>query len=105
MAAVVHHGGAGTTAAGLRAGIPGVIVPSFADQFFWGWCVHELGVGPKPIPRKTLTAAQLSKAIQQAVYDENIRRQAAVIGDQIRAENGVEVAVHLIEDLVKHGQR
>lgn len=82
-----------------------MIVPSFADQFFWGWRVHELGAGPKPIPRKKLTTARLTEAIQQSVHDENIRRQAAVIGEQIRAENGVEVAVHLIEDLVKHGHR
>jgi len=52
VAAVVHHGGAGTTAAGLRAGVPGVVVPSFAGQFFWGWSVQQLGAGPKAIPLK-----------------------------------------------------
>lgn len=53
MAAVVHHGGAGTTAAGLRAGKPSVIVPFFGDQPFWGDRVHALGAGPAPVPRKS----------------------------------------------------
>ena len=51
MAAVVHHGGAGTTAAGLRAGIPSILVPHFADQPFWGQRIAALGVGPKPVMR------------------------------------------------------
>ncbi len=55
MAAVVHHGGAGTTAAGLRAGIPTIIVPHFIDQPFWGQRVADLGAGPQPIPRRQLT--------------------------------------------------
>ena len=63
MAAVVHHGGAGTTAAGLRAGVPSIITPFFADQPYWGRRVAELGVGPQPIPRKKLTAPRLAEAI------------------------------------------
>src|SRR3990172_7113368 len=55
MAAVVHHGGVGTTAAGLRAGVPSITVPYFGDQPFWGQCVAALGVGPRPIPRTKLT--------------------------------------------------
>lgn len=103
MAAVVHHGGAGTTAAGLRAGVPSVTVPAFGDQFFWGWRVHELGAGPKPIPRKKLTVANLTGAIREAVSDENIRSRALLIGRQIRAENGVETTVSMIEGFVKDG--
>ena len=103
MAAVVHHGGAGTTAAGLRAGVPSVIVPTFGDQFFWGWRVHELGVGPKPIPRNKLTVANLTSAIQQAIFDENIKNKTLLISQQIRAENGVEIAVSMIEGFVKNG--
>ncbi|MBI5035196.1 MAG: glycosyltransferase family 1 protein [Chloroflexi bacterium] len=97
VAAVVHHGGAGTTAAALRAGVPSVVVPWFADQFFWGWRVQELGAGTKSIPRNQLTTARLASAIQQAVGDENIRRKASQLGKQIRAEDGVGVAVRLIE--------
>ena len=69
VAAVVHHGGAGTTAAGLRAGVPSVIVPFFGDQPFWGQRVAHLGVGPAPIPRKRLTVERLAQAIHQAVTD------------------------------------
>jgi sterol 3beta-glucosyltransferase len=54
VSAVVHHGGAGTTAAGLRAGKPTVIVPLIADQPFWGNVIYRLGVGPQPIPQKSL---------------------------------------------------
>lgn len=103
MAAVVHHGGAGTTAAGLRAGIPSVIVPTFGDQFFWGWRVHELGAGPEPIPRNKLTAAKLTSVIQQAIYNENIKNIASLISQKIRGENGVDVAVNMIEGFVKNG--
>jgi sterol 3beta-glucosyltransferase len=97
MAAVVHHGGAGTTAAGLRAGMPTVIVPFFADQFFWGWQVNRLGAGPKPIPRKKLNVERLAGAIKQAVSDGSSQECAARLGENIRAENGVDKAVRLIE--------
>ena len=103
MGAVVHHGGAGTTAAGLRAGVPSIVIPSFGDQFFWGWRVSELGAGPAPIPRRKLTVENLSQAIHQAVTDEGIRRKASQVGQQIRAENGVETAVGLIEGFVENG--
>ena len=70
VAAVVHHGGAGTTSAGLRAGVPSVVVPFFGDQPYWGLRVADLGVGPVPIPRKKLTVERLAQAIQTAVTDE-----------------------------------
>jgi len=96
MAAVVHHGGAGTTAAGLRAGIPTIIVPHFIDQPFWGQRVADLGAGPQPIPRKQLTAERLADAINIAVTDEKMRRRAADLGEIIRAEDGVARAVEVI---------
>jgi sterol 3beta-glucosyltransferase len=96
MAAVVHHGGAGTTAAGLRAGVPSVLTPFFGDQPYWGQRVYRLGVGPKPIMRKALTAQHLAKAIIQAATDEVMRRRAAQLGEQIRAEDGIGAAVTLI---------
>jgi len=103
MAAVVHHGGSGTTAAALRAGVPSVVVPWFGDQFFWGWRVQELGAGPKPISRNKLTTAKLVGAIQQAVSDESIMCEAAQLGRQIRAEDGVGTAVKLIEAFAREG--
>ena len=97
VAAVVHHGGAGTTAAGLRAGVPAVVVPFFGDQPFWGQRVAELGVGPKPVPRKKLTVERLAEAIQAAVTDDAMRQRAADLGSKIRAEDGVGRAVEIIQ--------
>ena len=93
VAAVVHHGGAGTTAAGLRAGVPSVTVPFFADQNFWGQRVHQLGVGPKPVLRKKLSTERLANAIRVAINDEGMRKRAAVLGAHILAEDGVAQAV------------
>lgn len=103
MAALVHHGGAGTTAAGLRAGVPSVIVPSFGDQFFWGWQVQKLGVGPKPIPRKRLTVEKLARAIQQVVNDSGTKTKASQVGQKIRSEKGTNVAVEMIERFARDG--
>ncbi len=97
MAAVVHHGGVGTTAAGLAAGVPSIVTPFFADQPFWGQRVYELGVGPKPIPRKRLTADNLTEALERAMSDGEMRKKAALLGERIRAENGIAQAVAIIE--------
>jgi UDP:flavonoid glycosyltransferase YjiC (YdhE family) len=97
MAAVVHHGGVGTTAAGLRAGVPTVVTPFFADQPFWGQRVLALGVGPKPIPRRQLTAVRLAEAIRQAVTDAAMQARAAALGERIRAEDGIGRAMAAIE--------
>jgi UDP:flavonoid glycosyltransferase YjiC (YdhE family) len=96
MAAVVHHGGAGTTAAGLRAGVPSIIVPFFLDQPFWGHRVKTLRVGPAPIPHKQLSIERLTNAIQLAVNDTSMRQRAAELGERIRAENSIKTAVNLI---------
>lgn len=101
MAAVVHHGGAGTTAAGLRAGVPSILVPHFADQPFWGRRVADLGVGPQPIQRRQLTAERLAVAIRQAVTDSAMRQRAALLGAAIRAESGVSQAVRQVEQILE----
>jgi UDP:flavonoid glycosyltransferase YjiC (YdhE family) len=103
VAAVVHHGGAGTTAAGLRAGVPSIVVPFFGDQPFWGHRIAELGVGPKPIPRKKLTVERLARAIQQALTDQTMRRRAADLGSKIQAEDGIARAVAVVQDIEKRG--
>jgi UDP:flavonoid glycosyltransferase YjiC (YdhE family) len=97
MAAVVHHGGAGTTAAGFRAGVPSVLVPYLGDQPFWAKRVTELGVGPQPIPRRKLTAERLAAAISTATTDQNMRAHAAALGECIRAEDGVARTIEIIE--------
>jgi sterol 3beta-glucosyltransferase len=96
-AAVVHHGGAGSTAAGLRAGVPSVVVPFTSDQPFWGRRAYRLGAGPKPIPRKRLTAERLEHAVRHAVSDAAMRRRAAEVGRLLRAEDGVGRAVALFQ--------
>jgi len=101
MACVVHHGGTGTTAAGLRAGVPSIIVPFFADQPFWGQRIHALGVGPAPIQRKALTAERLAQAITIATQDAAMRQRAVALGEKIRSEDGVSRAVEIIEDWLK----
>ena len=101
MAAVVHHGGAGTIAVGLRAGVPSVIVPFFAEQPFWGERVYRLGVGPKPVPRKQLSVERLSKAISTAVNEKGMQERAAEIGRRIRAEDGVAIAVYVIDHYLR----
>jgi UDP:flavonoid glycosyltransferase YjiC (YdhE family) len=97
MAAVVHHGGAGTTAEGLRAGVPTVIVPFIVDQSFWGNRVKDLGVGPKPIPAKKLTADKLASAIEKATTDSKMKERAVALGKAIRAEEGVNNAVKIVQ--------
>jgi sterol 3beta-glucosyltransferase len=103
VAAVVHHGGAGTTAAGLRAGIPAVIIPFFGDQLFWGQCVAELGCGSKPIPRGQLTAERLAEAIHQAIHNPAMRQCAAELGAKIQAEDGIANAIAIIKEIEKRG--
>lgn len=97
MAAVIHHGGAGTTAAGLRAGVPSIIVPHFSDQPFWAERVRALGVGPRPIPRRRLSPRRLAAAMRRTGKDESMRSRAAKLGEKLREENGVGRAVEIIQ--------
>ena len=97
VAAVVHHGGAGTTAAGLRAGVPSIVIPFLGDQPFWGQHIRNLGVGLAPIPRSKLTVDRLAQAIQEAVTNTAMRQRAAELGSKIQAENGIANAVEIIE--------
>jgi UDP:flavonoid glycosyltransferase YjiC (YdhE family) len=97
MAALVHHGGVGTTAAGLRAGVPAVVVPFTADQPFWGRQVERLGVGPEPISPKALTAGRLAAAIERAMTDAGMRSRAARLGKALRQEHGARRAVEILE--------
>jgi sterol 3beta-glucosyltransferase len=95
---IVHHGGAGTTAAGLRAGVPNVVVPFAGDQPFWGKRVAALGAGPRPVPVRVLDAGSLTTALTCALTDASIRRRAAEVGEKVRAEDGVGETVRLAEE-------
>lgn len=99
-AAVVHHGGAGTTAAGLRAGSPSIIVPYFTDQFLYAKRVEELGAGPKSIPRSDLTSEGLSAAIREAVESSAVKAAAERTGVLLRAETGLDSAVKFINSVI-----
>lgn len=83
----------------MRAGVPSIIVPFFADQPFWGQRVADLGVGPQPIPRKHLTADRLAQAIKMAVTDRTMQQRAADLGAKIRSEDGIARAIEVIEQL------
>lgn len=97
VAAVVHHGGAGTTGAGLRAGVPNIIIPFTSEQPFWSRRVYQLGVGPRPIPVQRLSARKLAEAILLAMNDNEMRMSAKVLGEHIRNEDGVARAVKVIQ--------
>ena len=99
VGALVHHGGAGTTAAGLRAGVPSIVIPFTTEQAFWGRRVHDLGAGPGPIPRSRLTVDRLAGAIHEAVTNTSMRQRAAEWGSKIQAEDGVASAVRIIEQI------
>lgn len=93
VSAVCHHGGAGTTAAGLRAGKPTIIVPFFGDQFFWGTVIEKSGAGPKPLPGKSITVDGLVEALHFA-HQPSTRAAAEQIRDGIASEDGCAAAVH-----------
>ena len=97
VAAVVHHGGAGTTATGLRQGKPTIVVPFFADQPFWGERVHRLGAGCRPIPFAKLSIENLAQAIDRSVKDLDMQRMAAELGEKLQREDGVGKAVNFIQ--------
>jgi sterol 3beta-glucosyltransferase len=98
--AVVHHGGFGTTAAGLRSGVPSIVIPHIIDQYYWGQRVFELGVGPKYVSRGKLDAEMLAERIRQAVNDKGMRMKAAQLGFAIRGEpDGVGEAVNILEGI------
>jgi sterol 3beta-glucosyltransferase len=93
MAALVLHGSAGTTAAGLRAGVPSILAPFTGDQFLWGQRVAGLGVGPRCIPRSKLTAEHLASAIRAATSDDAMKARSTALAHRIQAEDGVTQAV------------
>jgi sterol 3beta-glucosyltransferase len=97
VAAVVHHGGAGTTAAGLLAGRPTVVCPFQGDQHFWGAAVHRAGAGPEPIPARKLAAANLAAAVHAASEDPGIQARASDLSQRMGREDGAGRASEQIE--------
>jgi len=95
MSAVVHHGGSGTTAAAVRAGVPSIVTPFGFDQTLWGRQTAKLGVGVEPLPQSKLTAASLANAIRNATQNGAMKARAVALGEKVRSENGVARAVEL----------
>ena len=95
-AAVVHHAGAGTTAAGLRAGVPAVPVPVLVDQPFWADRLHRLGVAPRPLPMPELTADTLADALRSCLDRSSYRERATELAHRVRADDGPAVVHSLI---------
>lgn len=96
VSAVVHHGGAGTTATAARAGVPQIVIPHLFDQPYWAARVHALGVAPPPLPKK-LRAAQLAAAIRTAQSDPDLARTARQLGEKLRASDGARVTVQFLQ--------
>lgn len=99
--AVIHHGGAGTTAAGLRFGLPTLVCPFFGDQYMWGEMVHRAGVGPKPCPLRALTAEILAEKLDD-LANPTTKEAAVILAEKMNQEDGVTNAVaHFWHDLPK----
>jgi UDP:flavonoid glycosyltransferase YjiC (YdhE family) len=96
-AAVVHHGGAGTSHAASRAGRPSIVVEHVTDQAFWGGVLHRAGIAPAVLHRRTVNAAVLARAITAVLSSSAMQEKARGIGESMRREDGVKRAVGLIE--------
>ena len=94
---VIHHGGAGTTHAACRAGVPSIVIPHLADQPYWGSRLQKLGVAPKILHRKQMTAKSLTNRILQVINSESMAIKAKELGQKIETEDGLGKAVELVE--------
>lgn len=98
-AAVVHHGGAGTTQSSVLAGRPSIVVAHTSDQPFWAELLHSHGVAPKPLHRKNLTPAKLARSINQVFISPQMTANAESMGQKMKNENGLQNAIELLETL------
>ncbi|CAI6339781.1 unnamed protein product [Periconia digitata] len=103
VAAVVHHGGAGTTAAGIAAGRPTVVVPFFGDQPFWGAMTARAGAGPEPVAYKELTAEKLAESINHALKPESLDR-AKELSEKISREQGSQNGAQSFHQLLRYDE-
>ncbi|PIQ26019.1 hypothetical protein COW36_02570 [bacterium (Candidatus Blackallbacteria) CG17_big_fil_post_rev_8_21_14_2_50_48_46] len=96
LRAVIHHGGAGTTSAAARAGLPQQLVPHLLDQHYWAHAVHTRGLGPPALPKRLFKAEALDNALQRLLREDYYAR-AQALGKKLRLQNGVEQAVQFLE--------
>ena len=97
VAAVVHHGGAGTTTMAARAGVPQILVPHLMDQFYWGRRVQLLGLGPPPLARKRLRADRLAAALEATLENELLAERAREVGERLRARSAIDTSTVLAD--------
>jgi UDP:flavonoid glycosyltransferase YjiC (YdhE family) len=99
---VIHHGGFGTTASTIKAGVPSIVIPHVLDQYYWGNKVYELKLGPAPLKSKDLSQKKLLNAIStlKKNYTE-ISNNAKLLSKQIQTEDGLEKTIRLINDMLK----
>lgn len=102
MKLLIHHGGSGTIALGLKSGTPQILIPFFADQPAWAEKLHNLEVSPKPIPFKKLSSHNLIEAIETTINSHSIHQKAKKISELLKQENGVKVAANLTEQIIKN---
>lgn len=100
VTAVVHHGGAGTTALGLRHGLPSLAIPAIADQYFWGHRLQALGVGPRPLALKNLVRSELAARMNVLVDDQRYLERATILSNLLADEDGVANAVAAIDRML-----
>jgi UDP:flavonoid glycosyltransferase YjiC (YdhE family) len=100
VAAVIHHGGSGTVAMGLRAARPTLVCPILLDQWFWGHRVADAGVGPRPLHAQAWTPPRLERTVTDLVQTPDFRDRAEALGAAISRENGNHTAVERIRDAV-----
>jgi sterol 3beta-glucosyltransferase len=100
VTAVVHHGGAGTTALGLRHGRPSMAIPAIADQFFWGHRMQALGVGPRPLALRQLMQPELALRMRGLVEDQRYLERATILSNQLANEDGVANAVAALDRML-----
>ena len=99
VAAAVHHGGAGTTTAAARAGVPQVVLPHLLDQFYWAHRIEALSLGPAGLAVEIANAEILTARISTALTDHRMRDTAAAFGPRVAARNGVQAAADILENV------
>lgn len=102
VSGVVHHGGAGSTAAGLKAGKPTLILPHAMDQPYWGRIVHDKNCGPKPIPFSNISESNLSKAFEELTQTPLYEHRAQAIAELFSSENALKSTAEYIEASFLH---
>ncbi len=98
---VIHHGGAGTSAAATRAGVPSIVVAHGADQYYWAQCLQRLGVAPKPLRLAEVTVSRLKERLEAVEANPKMARNARQVASVMATEDGLQVAVAALEDLVR----